>query len=235
MTMLFERPAARDVILRDGRTLRLRAPDGEDRPAILAFFEAMSARSRYLRFHGFPALDDRLADRFVDVDWNETGSRRRRARGPDRRVRELGAAARAADGGGRLRGRGRVCRAAASARACSSSSPALAGEAGIEQLRRRGACPRTGRCSPSSPTRASTTARELAGGEIEVALPITPTEHYQARVDERDHVAVRASLQPFFRPRTRRGRRRLAAPQVDRRRALPQRPSTPSSPAPRIP
>ena len=33
-------------------------------------------------------------------------------------------------------------------------------------------------------------------------FPIEATEGYQARVDERDHVAVTASLRPFFAPRT---------------------------------
>ncbi|MFL6007039.1 MAG: GNAT family N-acetyltransferase, partial [Gaiellaceae bacterium] len=73
MPILLDQAAVRDVILRDGRTLRLRAPRAEDRIALLAFFEAMSPRSRYLRFHGYPSLDDRLVERFTDVDWNETG------------------------------------------------------------------------------------------------------------------------------------------------------------------
>jgi acetyl coenzyme A synthetase (ADP forming)-like protein len=44
--------------------------------------------------------------------------------------------------------------------------------------------------------------RELAGGEIEIQFPIAPTERYEERVDERDHVAVTASLRPFFEPRS---------------------------------
>jgi acetyl coenzyme A synthetase (ADP forming)-like protein len=43
-------------------------------------------------------------------------------------------------------------------------------------------------------------ARELGGGEVEVQFPIAPTERFRARVDERDHVAVAASLRPFFAP-----------------------------------
>ena len=45
-----------DVILRDGSTLRLRAPATEDAAALLEFFSGLSEHSRYLRFHGFPAL-----------------------------------------------------------------------------------------------------------------------------------------------------------------------------------
>src|SRR4029078_10664046 len=40
--------------------------------------------------------------------------------------------------------------------------------------------------------------RELEGGEVEVAFPIERTEHFEERVSERDHVAVNASLEPFF-------------------------------------
>ena len=44
--------------------------------------------------------------------------------------------------------------------------------------------------------------RGLEGGVYEVRFPIAATETYRERVDERDHVAVTASLQGFFRPRT---------------------------------
>ena len=40
--------------------------------------------------------------------------------------------------------------------------------------------------------------RQIEGGEIEVRLDIEPTGTYVAHVDERDHVAVAASLEPFF-------------------------------------
>jgi acetyl coenzyme A synthetase (ADP forming)-like protein len=37
---------------------------------------------------------------------------------------------------------------------------------------------------------------------VEIAFPIKSTERYEARLDERDHVAVTASLRAFFEPRT---------------------------------
>jgi len=43
-------------------------------------------------------------------------------------------------------------------------------------------------------------ARELDDGEIEVRFPIAATETFRAHVDERDHLAVTASLRPFFAP-----------------------------------
>src|SRR5688500_16539256 len=62
-----------DVILRDGRTLRLRPPNGADADALLAFFSALSERSRYLRFYGFPNLRLQLVDSLLESDWHERG------------------------------------------------------------------------------------------------------------------------------------------------------------------
>ncbi len=45
-----------------------------------------------------------------------------------------------------------------------------------------------------------TVTRVLDRGTMEVAFPIAPTEEYLAHVDERDHLAVVASLRPFFAP-----------------------------------
>ena len=63
-----------DVILRDGSTLRLRPPLAADTEALLEFFARLSDRSRYLRFHGFPALGPKLVAPFVDPDWDERGA-----------------------------------------------------------------------------------------------------------------------------------------------------------------
>src|SRR5262249_28368501 len=67
-------PEATDVILRDGSTLRLRSPLAEDGAALLEFFEGLSERSRYLRFHGFPALGPKLVAPVLDPDWQERGA-----------------------------------------------------------------------------------------------------------------------------------------------------------------
>ena len=63
-----------DVILRDGSTLRLRAPAAEDTDALLEFFSGLSERSRYLRFHGFPALGPKLVEPLLEPDWQERGA-----------------------------------------------------------------------------------------------------------------------------------------------------------------
>ena len=44
--------------------------------------------------------------------------------------------------------------------------------------------------------------RAVDGGEVEIRFPIAPTTTYREQVEARDHVAVRASLEPFFRPRS---------------------------------
>ena len=47
-----------------------------------------------------------------------------------------------------------------------------------------------------------TITRSGEGGEVEIRLAIAPTNDYREHVAARDHVAVRASLEPFFRPRS---------------------------------
>jgi acetate---CoA ligase (ADP-forming) len=59
-----------DVILRDGRTLRLRPPQRVDVGALVAFFAALSPESRYMRFHGAISVEERHVERFVDPDWD---------------------------------------------------------------------------------------------------------------------------------------------------------------------
>ena len=63
-----------DVILRGGETLRLRPPRESDTDEILEFFRALSERSLYLRFHGFPRLGPEVAEQLVDPNWSERGA-----------------------------------------------------------------------------------------------------------------------------------------------------------------
>ena len=64
----------RDVILRDGTTLRLRSPETADADGVLDFFQQLSERSVYQRFHGFPSLGKQLVEPFLDPDWEDRGS-----------------------------------------------------------------------------------------------------------------------------------------------------------------
>jgi hypothetical protein len=45
-------------------------------------------------------------------------------------------------------------------------------------------------------------SRTLTDGEVEVSFAIASTDAFRARVDERDHVAVTASLHSFFEPKS---------------------------------
>src|SRR5947199_3474148 len=64
----------RDVILRDGSTLRLRPPANVDADRLLAFYQGLSEQSLYLRFHGFPSLSPELVAPLLDPDWSERGA-----------------------------------------------------------------------------------------------------------------------------------------------------------------
>jgi len=67
-------PAVSDVVLRDGSTMRFRPPGAADAEGLLEFFRQLSDRSLYLRFHGHPAVDERLVQPTLDPDWIERGA-----------------------------------------------------------------------------------------------------------------------------------------------------------------
>ncbi len=195
---------ARDVILRDGSTLRLRPPAQLDGPSVLAFFEALSDESVYQRFHGFPSLAPELVEPFLVPDWTERGSLiGSLGEGADSRIVALASYVRLRDPSSaevafavadELQGHG------VGTRLLEQLARLAAGE-GIEQfiaIVMAGNRPML-RVFEDAGFRLT---RQIEGGEIEVRLDIEPTGAYVAHVDERDHVAVAASLTPFFEPRT---------------------------------
>ena len=195
---------ARDVILRDGSTLRLHAPEQEDGPALLAFFEALSPESAFQRFHGFPSLAPELVEPFLAPDWRERGSLiGSLGQGAEARIVALASYVRLRDPtsaevafavADELQGHGVGTRLL-------EQLSAFAAREGIEQflaIVMAGNRPML-RVFEDAGFRL---ARQIEGGEIEVRLDIEPTGTYVAHVDERDHVAVAASLAPFFAPRT---------------------------------
>jgi acyl-CoA synthetase (NDP forming)/GNAT superfamily N-acetyltransferase len=190
-------PLVRDVLLRDGSTLRLQAPTPVDVDDIKAFYDGLSAESRYLRFHGFGRTDT-----VARADAEATGADRLALIGRhDGRVvavasydglREPGVAevAFAVADDDQHRGIGmrmleQLAEVAADrgihrfdAEVMANNGPMLGvfEHAGFA-VRRRG-----------------------SSGELTVSLDITPTEAVLERIGERDHFAAIASLRPILAP-----------------------------------
>jgi len=190
-------PLVRDVLLRDGWTLRLQTPTPVDYDEIKAFYDGLSPESRYLRFHAFTRTDtvaradaessrvDRLAllgrrnDRVVAVaiydGLREPGVAEvavavaddHQRRGIGTRMVEQLAAIAAAR---------RIHRFDAEVMASNTPMLGVLQNVGFA-VRRRG-----------------------WGGELTVSLDITPTQAVLARIDERDHVASVASVRPILAP-----------------------------------
>jgi acetyl coenzyme A synthetase (ADP forming)-like protein len=192
--------AAVDVILRDGSTLGLRAPTAGDVGALVAFFSGLSERSLYLRFHGIRRVDRALVEHFVDPDWQEQGVLVGELGGSIvavaeyMRLRDESSAEVAFSVADELQGRGigtRLLEQLAS-RAAAAGIESFVAEVLAENRQMLSVFQRAG----------FEIARELEGGEVEVRFPIAATQTFRARVDERDHLAVTASLRAFFAPRS---------------------------------
>jgi acetate---CoA ligase (ADP-forming) len=189
---------ALDVLLRDGSTLRLRAPVAADADSLVAFLGGLSTESLYLRFHGLPTVSRRLVEPFVDPDWHERGHL----------VGELD---------------GRVIALASYVRLRDPAAAEVAfavaddyqrrgiGTRMLEQLAARAAAVGIERfvAEVLPDNRQMLRVFEAVGfeatrtqesGTVEVAFEIAPTAYYLERVDERDHLASVASLRPFFAP-----------------------------------
>ena len=197
-TTLSASSEALDVILRDGTTLRLRPPRAEDEKALLEFFGGLSEQSLYYRFHGFPSLDEKLVDHFVDPDWHEQGHLIGEMEG---RVIALASYVRLRDpltaevafvvaDAFQRRGIGTRLLERLSVRAAA---------VGIERFVAE-VLPENSQMLRVFEAVGFESTRRLEGGTIEVGFRIEPTETYLERVDERDHLAAVASLRPFFVP-----------------------------------
>ncbi|GAC1321962.1 MAG: bifunctional GNAT family N-acetyltransferase/acetate--CoA ligase family protein [Thermoleophilaceae bacterium] len=187
----------RDVLLRDGSTLRLREPRPEDFDDIKAFYDDLSQESRYMRFHGYGRTDTAARE------YAEAGGEDRVAliaRHADRvvaaagydRLREPGAAEVAFAVADDFQGRGTATRL-------------------LEQLAAVGAERRINRFDAEvmAENRAMLGVFRRAGfevrrkgalGEVTVSLDISPSEVVQNRIAERDHLGAVASLQAILAP-----------------------------------
>ncbi len=189
-----------DVILRDGATLRLRAPATEDAGALAAFFTGLSERSFYMRFHGIRRVDDGLVRHFLEPDWQERGvlvgelGDRIVAVAEYMRLRDESVAEAAFAVADEHQGRGIGTRLL-------EQLALRASEAGIERFVAE-VLPENRAMLGVFEGAGLEVTRELDGGEVEVRFPIASTERYVRTRDERDHLGVTTSLRPFFEPRS---------------------------------
>ena len=190
----------RDVILRDGTPLRLRAPTLEDYDAIKSFYDGLSEDSIYSRFHGWvqtegPARSDAEADgdsRVVLTAWRGD---RIVASGAYDRLREPAVAEVSFTVGDEFQSHGVATRI-------------------LEQLAEIGAARGIERfdAEVAETNAAMQRVFQRAGfgvrskhdyedyDELLVSLDIHPTEVVRERVEERDHVGVVASLHAILAP-----------------------------------
>jgi acetate---CoA ligase (ADP-forming) len=193
-----------DVILRDGSTLRLRPPAKTDADALLRFFGNLSEDSLYLRFHGRPSIDTRLVEPVLEPDWTdrgaflgaveENGEEQIVAIANYVRLRDPTAAEVAFTVADAYQGRGVGTRLL-------EQLAARAAAHGIERFVAEVMSTNTPMMRVFEDAGFEVT-RNLQGAETEIAFQIEATEAFADRVSERDHVAVVASLRPFFEPTT---------------------------------
>ena len=194
----------RDVILRDGTTLRLRAPGKGDRDGLVAFFSGLGPESLHARFHAFPTVDAKLVEPFLAPDWVEHGDlvatlllgERERivAHAGWARLRDSKRAEVAFAVADDLRGRGVATRLL-------EQLAETAAEAGVAEFVAE-VLPENTAMLAVFRDAGFAVGRTLEAGEIEIRFPIAATEEYRLAVDLRDHEAVVASLRPFFAPRS---------------------------------
>ena len=191
----------RDVVLRDGTTLRLRPPGRADQEQLVEFLKRLSPDSRYMRFHGTVSIGPRTVEPMLEPDWVERGALvgegaggRIVALGSYARLREPAVAEVAFAVADELQGRGVGTRLL-------EQLAEIAGEVGIECLLAEVLSHNRAMLNVLRDAGFEQT-REREAGVLDVRLQITPTARYLDRVATRDHEAVTASLHPFFEPRS---------------------------------
>jgi len=199
-------PLTEDIVLRDGSTMRLRPPTPDDESALISFFEALTPESRYLRFHGATMIGHQTVSVALETDWSRRGSLvgeladERGTRTPVAlatyvRLHEPRRAEVAFAVADELHGRGIGTRLL-------ERLAEHASAVGIEEFVAE-VLPGNAAMLRVFDDAGFETVRTLQGGVVEVVLHIdTSRPAVVERRDERDHVAVAASLKPFFEPRS---------------------------------
>ena len=191
-----------DVILRDGRTLRLRPPTSGDQDALAAFLARLSPESLRLRFFATVRPDRELVGPYLDPNWSqrgaligsfyEDGDEQVIALASYARLRDPRAAEVAFAVADDLHGFGIATRMLEQIALRASAE-------GIERL--------VFEILPDNSSMLAVVAgagfevaRSARDGVVEVSMSIDSTGDYVARVDERDHGAIAASLAHFLDP-----------------------------------
>jgi acetate---CoA ligase (ADP-forming) len=189
----------RDVILREGSTMRLSQPTYDDRDAVMALIRRLSPTSLYHRYRGLPVLDERLIAGYLDADGHTRGAligvREGLvvAMGTYDRLRDPDFAEVAFTVDDPLHGRGVGTRLLEQ----------LAGMAAAAGIRRFVAevSADNHRMLEVFDDAGFDVSRQTDYATVEVVFPITPTDTFQERVDQRDHSATVASLTHLLDPR----------------------------------
>jgi acetate---CoA ligase (ADP-forming) len=186
----------RDVLLRDGSTLRLQAARPADYEDVVMFYDGLSAESRYFRFHGMGRADivARAAVESSGVDRVSLIARhagRVIAACSYQGLREPGVAeiALAVADAEQRRGIGtRMLEQLA----------AIAAERGLRRF--DAAVLSNNRVMLSVFRNAGFAIKREGFGELNVSVDITAADAVVQRIDERDHFATLASLRPILAP-----------------------------------
>jgi acetyl coenzyme A synthetase (ADP forming)-like protein len=194
-----------DVVLRDGSTLRLRQTSQDDQAALVEFFERLSPDTRHLRFQGAMRVDAHLARPFLHSDGEDALSLVAELAGPagDTRIVALGTFIRLRD----------ATRAEVAFVVADDMQRRGIGSRLLERLavhaRRVGierfvaqVLPENGAMLRVFGDTGFEVQRRYVDGVVEVEFKLTASADVLERTDRRDHSAVAASLELFFRPRT---------------------------------
>jgi acyl-CoA synthetase (NDP forming)/ribosomal protein S18 acetylase RimI-like enzyme len=190
-------PIIRDVLLRDGSTLRLQAATPADFEDIKAFYDGLSPDTQYFRFHGSTRTDVVAraesgatgVDRFALI--GRLGGRVVSAASYDG-LREKGVAEVAFAVADEYRHRGIGTRML-------EQLAEIAAERGIRRFDAEVLVqnqPMLGVFEHAG----FGVRRRGSWGEVTVSLDITPSDAMRERIDERDHLAAVAALRPFLTP-----------------------------------
>jgi acetate---CoA ligase (ADP-forming) len=189
----------RDVILREGSTMRLSQPTLEDRDAIMALIQRLSPTSLYHRYRGFPVLDERLFAGYLDADGQARGALIGVrgglvvAMGTYDRLRDPATAEAAFMVDDPLHGRGVGTRLL-------EQLAEMAAAVGIRRFVAEVSADNE-RMLEVFKDAGFEISRQIDYATVEVMFPIAATDTFQERVDQRDHRATVASLEHLLHPR----------------------------------